>query len=170
MEKFVIGMRVNNHFGVLTRVSGMFARRGFNIDSLTVGVTEDPNYSRMTVTMTGDSYTRDQMIKQLGKIEDVMEIQELESDKSVQRELVLIKVAATAQNRQDVLDAANVFRTKVIDFAPDSITLEVTGDSSKLEAFIELMKNYKIIEICRTGIISLARGTEALKSKNEIKI
>lgn len=165
MKKFVIGMIVNNQFGVLTRISGMFARRGFNIDSLTVGVTEEPEFSRMTVTMYGDDYTLDQMIKQLKKIEDVREIMELKSENSVARELVLMKIAANSGNRQDILDAANVFRTKVIDFSPETVTIEATGDTSKLEALIQLMKNYGIIELCRTGIVSLARGSDKLKSE-----
>ena len=164
MKKFIIAMLVSNQFGVLTRISGMFSRRGFNIDSLTVGETENRGYSRMTVTMTGDDADRDQMIKQLGKLHDVQEIKEMDPEKSVSRELILIKVAANAQNRQDIMDAVNVFRNKIIDFSPNSVCMEITGESSKLDAFIELMKPYGIIEMCRTGLISLDRGNICLKN------
>ncbi len=164
MQKFIIGMLVSNQFGVLTRVSGMFARRGFNIDSLTVGVTEIPEYSRMTVTMTGTTADRDQMIKQLSKLHDVKEVREMVPDSTVVRELILIKVAANSQNRQDIMDAVNVFRNKIIDFSPNSICMEITGESGKLDAFVELMRPYGIIEMCRTGIVALDRGIVSLKS------
>ncbi len=165
MRRFVISMLVANQFGVLTRVSGMFARRGFNIDSLTVGVTEKPGYSRMTVTMTGEDSDRDQMLKQLQKLHDVKEIKEMDPSSSVSRELILIKVAANSQNRQDIIDAVNVFRNKIIDFSPEAVCMEITGESSKLDAFIELMKPYGIIEMCRTGMVSLDRGTECLANQ-----
>ena len=163
MQKFIISMNVNNQFGVLNRVAGMFSRRGFNIDSLTVGETEDPSISRMTVTMTGDEYARDQIIKQLNKLHDVKEIKEMDPDKSVTRELILIKVTADAKSRQDIMDAVNVFRNKIIDFSPNSVCMEITGESSKLDAFVELMKPYGIIEMCRTGMVSLDRGNISLK-------
>lgn len=163
MQKFIISMNVNNQFGVLNRVAGMFSRRGFNIDSLTVGETEDPSISRMTVTMTGDEYARDQIIKQLNKLHDVKEIKEMDPDKSVTRELILIKVTANAKSRQDIMDAVNVFRNKIIDFSPNSVCMEITGESSKLDAFVELMKPYGIIEMCRTGMVSLDRGNISLK-------
>lgn len=162
MKKFVISLLVSNQFGVLTRVSGMFARRGFNIDSLTVGVTETPGFSRMTVTMTGDESDRDQMLKQLQKLHDVKLVKEMDPASSVSRELILIKVAANSQNRQDIIDAVNVFRNKIIDFSPEAVCMEITGESGKLDAFIELMKPYGIIEMCRTGMVSLDRGTEFL--------
>lgn len=165
MKKFVISMLVSDQFGVLTRVSGMFARRGFNIDSLTVGVTERPGFSRMTVTMTGEKSDRDQMLKQLKKLHDVKEIKQMDPSSSVSRELILIKVSANSQNRQDIIDAVNVFRNKIIDFSPEAVCMEITGESSKLDAFIELMKPYGIIEMCRTGMVSLDRGTTYLGSK-----
>ena len=163
MKKFIIGMLVSNKFGVLNRISGMFSRRGFNIDSLTVGVTENENFSRMTVTMTGDDYSRDQMIKQLSKIQEVKEIKEMNHDTSVIRELIILKVALTPETRQSVMDAVNVFRAKIIDFGAESICLEITGDTGKLDAFIELMKPYGIIEMCRTGAVAMERGKESLK-------
>lgn len=165
MRRFVISLLVSNQFGVLTRVSGMFARRGFNIDSLTVGVTEQAGFSRMTVTMTGEESDRDQMLKQLRKLHDVKEIKEMNPASSVSRELILIKVSANSQNRQDIIDAVNVFRNKIIDFSPEAVCMEITGESSKLDAFIELMKPYGIIEMCRTGMVSLDRGTESLAGK-----
>ncbi|MBQ2391972.1 MAG: acetolactate synthase small subunit [Clostridia bacterium] len=166
-RRFIISLLVDNKFGVLQRISGMFSRRGFNIDSLTVGVTENPELSRMTVTMTGDEFARDQMIKQLSKLYDVRKIVEMTDTSSVQRELVIMKVSANSKSRQDIMDAANVFRTKVIDFSPESVTLEITGDKSKVDAFIEIMDNYGIIEMCRTGIIAMERGNKMLKHDND---
>ena len=167
MRKFIIGMLVSNQFGVLTRVSGMFARRGFNIDSLTVGETENSEFSRMTVTMTGDEYARDQIIKQLSKLHDVKEIREMDPDRSVSRELILMKVAANSSTRQEIMDAANVFRNKIIDYSADSVCLEMTGESNKLDAFIDLMRPYGIIEMCRTGMISMDRGLATLRDGNK---
>ena len=166
-RRFIISLLVDNKCGVLQRISGMFSRRGFNIDSLTVGVTENPELSRMTVTMTGDEFARDQMIKQLSKLYDVRKIVEMTDTSSVQRELVIMKVSANSKSRQDIMDAANVFRTKVIDFSPESVTLEITGDKSKVDAFIEIMDIYGIIEMCRTGIIAMERGNKMLKHDND---
>lgn len=165
MKKYTIAMLVSNQFGVLTRVAGMFARRGFNIDSLEVGVTSDPARSRMTITMTGEDADRDQIIKQLEKLHEVYVVKEMLPEKIVSRELMLIKVGTTPQNRQEILDAVNVFRTKVIDYTPDSLCIEVTGETSKAEAFIELMKTYGILEMCRTGSVCLDRGTNSLVNK-----
>ena len=164
MQKFIISLLVHNQFGVLTRVSGMCARRGFNIDSLTVGETEDPEFSRMTVTMTGDEYARDQIIVQLRKLHDVTEVKEMDPAAAVSRELMMIKVATSSETRQEIMDAANVFRNKIIDYSPKSLCIEMTGESAKLNAFIELMRPYGIIEMCRTGLVSLDRGTTSLKA------
>lgn len=162
MKKYTIGMLVSNQFGVLTRISGMFARRGFNIDSLVVGVTEDPTRSRMTITMTGEDGDRDQIIRQLEKLHDVYVVREMESSTIVSRELIMIKVAANAQTRQEIIDAVNVFRNKIIDYTPQSLCIELTGEASKIEAFIELMKTYGILEMCRTGQVALDRGLKSL--------
>lgn len=162
MKKYTIGMLVSNQFGVLTRISGMFARRGFNIDSLVVGVTEDPARSRMTITMMGEDADRDQIIRQLEKLHDVYVVREMEPATIVSRELIMIKVAATSATRQEIIDAVNVFRNKIIDYTPESLCIELTGEASKIEAFIELMKNYGIIEMCRTGLVALDRGTKSL--------
>lgn len=167
LKNFIIGLLVSNQSGVLTRISGMFARRGFNIDSLVVGETENKDFSRMTITMTGDDYARDQIIKQLQKLHDVYEITEMSGDGIVSRELILIKVAANQSNRQEIMDAANVFRNKIIDFSPEALCIEMTGEISKINAFIELMKPYGILELCRTGTVSLHRGTRCLKEEKE---
>lgn len=166
MKKFVIGILVSNVAGVLTRISGMFSRRSFNIDSLTVGETENPKISRMTIVMTGDDYSRDQIIKQLAKLHDVKEIKEMDGDTSVFRELVILKVKTTADTRREIMDATEVFRNKIIDFSREALTIEITGEGKKLDAFVELMSEYGIIEMCRTGVIAVDRGTETLKLDN----
>ncbi len=162
MKKYTIGMLVSNQFGVLTRISSMFGRRGFNIESLEVGVTENPEISRMTITMTGEEHDRDQILKQLEKLQDVYVAREMIPETIVSRELILIKVTATSANRQEIIDAVNIFRNKIIDFTPNSLCIEATGETSKIEAFIELMKQYGIIELCRTGTVSLDRGSKSL--------
>lgn len=163
MQKFTIGLLVTNTAGVLTRISGLFGRRGFNIDSLTVGETENPQISRMTIVMTGDDYARDQMLKQLSKLHDVKEIKEMDPENSVSRELIILKVKVNSDTRREIMDAANVFRNKIIDFSPESLSMEITGESKKLEAFIKLMDTYGIIEMCRTGLISVDRGLTTLR-------
>jgi len=164
MKKYTIGMLVSNQFGVLTRISSMFSRRGFNIDSLVVGVTENPSLSRMTITMTGEDADRDQILKQLEKLHDVHVAKEMIPESIVSRELILIKVACDPATRREILDAVNIFRTKIIDYTPDSLCIEVTGETGKAEAFIELMRGYGILEMCRTGSVSLDRGTVSLNN------
>ena len=158
MRKMVLSIFVDNTFGVLSRVAGLFSRRGYNIDSLTVGETENPEYSRMTVVVTGDEQILDQIKKQVEKLEDVKEVKELSPESSVYRELILVKIAATKEARQGVISIAEIFRAKVVDVTPDSLTAELTGDQSKLEAFLKLLSDYKILEIARTGITGLSRG------------
>lgn len=165
-KEIVIAIRVRNQFGVLTRVAGLISRRGFNIETLTVSATETPGVSRMTVSLHGDDYARNQIIKQVSKLHEVLEIGEIENGSGVTRDLLLIKVGATAENRQDVIAATNVFRGSIADFARDSMVIQLAGDESKLDAFIELMKPYGILEMCRTGLISLDRGAECLKDRN----
>ncbi len=164
MKKYTIAILVSNQFGVLTRISGMFSRRGFNIDSLVVGVTEDPKLSRMTITMTGEDDNRDQIIKQLEKLHDVYVVKEMIPETIVSRELILIKVKCTPQTRSEILDAVSIFRTKIIDYTAESVCIEVTGETTKAEAFIELMRSYGIIEMCRTGSVSLDRGATCLNN------
>ena len=162
--KFVIAVYVDNKYGVLTRVTSMFTRRGFNIDALTVGETESPEYSRITISLSGDGYAREQLINQLRKLYNVKKVDVLEDD-SIKRELMLLKVAYTSQNRADILAAVDVYRAKVIDYTPDEMCIEVTGDPSKIDAFIKLMIPFGIIEMCRTGIVALDRGNVNLLGK-----
>ena len=160
---FVIAIYVDNKFGVLTRVTSMFTRRGFNIDTLTVGETESDRYSRITISLSGDGYAKDQLINQIRKLHNVKKVDVLQDD-SIKRELMLIKVVHSRETRADILDATKVFRASVIDYSADAMCIEVTGDSTKLDAFIDLMMPYGIIEMCRTGIVALDRGTHTLLS------
>ena len=165
MNKFVIAVYVENRFGVLTRVTSMFTRRGFNIDALTVGETESPAYSRITISMSGDGYARDQMINQLRKLFNVKKVEVLEPEHSINRELMLMKVKNSSENRQDILSAVDIFRSKIIDYSTEALCIEITGDPSKIDAFVEIMKPFGIIELCRTGIVALERGSGSLLSK-----
>ena len=167
MEKsnhFVIAVYVDNQFGVLTRVTSMFTRRGFNIDALTVGETECPEYSRITISMSGDGYAREQLINQLRKLYNVKKVEVLEDD-SIKRELMLIKVKNDSSTRSDVLAAVDVYRAKVIDYTTDELCVEITGDPTKIDAFVKLMVPFGIIEMCRTGIVALERGAMTLLGK-----
>ena len=164
MEKYVFSILVSNKFGVLTRVSSMFTRRGFNIDTLTVGETESPEFSRITVSMMGDEYSKTQIMKQLGRLHDVKQVQIMEHDETVTRELLLIKIKNDSQTRQDIMSAVDVFRSKIVDYSPDALCIEITGESSKINAFIELVKPFGIMEICRTGLVALERGSRCLRN------
>lgn len=164
MEKIkVLSILVDNRAGVLSRVSGLFSRRGYNIDSLTVGVTADPKYSRMTVAVRGDDQILDQIQKQLWKLVDVIDIKALSETESVSRELILVKVRADEKQRQNVISVANIFRAKVVDVSADSLIVELTGGESKLDAFINLLKDYEILELARTGITGLSRGSQDVR-------
>ena len=165
MNKFVIAVYVDNKSGVLTRVTSMFTRRGFNIDALTVGETEAPEYSRITICLSGDGYAREQLINQLRKLYNVRKVEVLEDD-CIKRELMLIKISYTSLTRADILSAADVYRAKVIDYTTDEMCIEITGDPSKIDAFIKLMMPFGIIEMCRTGIVALDRGSTTLLGKN----
>ncbi len=158
MGKHVMGVLVKNHAGVLSRVTGLFSRRVFNIDSLAVGTTQDPEISRITIVVNGDSYTVDQVAKQLDKLIDVIEVEHLYKEESVTRELMLIKVKATSQNRSEIIQLVEVFRSNIVDVSATSLTIEVSGGSSKLEALIEMLKPFGIIEVVRTGVIAISRG------------
>ena len=163
MKKRVLSLLVDNTSGVLSRVAGLFSRRGYNIDSLTVGETADPRYSRMTVVARGDEQILDQIVKQLAKLIDVVDIKVLEEESSVNRELVLVKVRADAADRQSIIAIANVFRGSIIDVGKDSLIIELTGQQSKLDAFVELLHGYEILELARTGITGLSRGAEDIR-------
>ena len=166
MKNFVIAVYVDNKFGVLTRVTSMFTRRGFNIDALTVGETESPEYSRITISLSGDGYAKEQLINQLRKLINVKKVEVVNEDIIIKRELALIKVPNAASVRTDILAAVEIYRAKVIDYTPEVMSIEITGDPNKINAFIEYMKPYGIIEMCRTGIVALERGSETLMSKN----
>ena len=158
MKRYVIGVRVENKYGVLARISGLFMRKGFNIDSVASGETEDPNFSRITIAMRGDDYDCSQLINQLRKLFNVKQVQLLEEGASVERELMLIKVKNTPENRNEIITAAEVYRAKIIDYTTEAMCVEVTGEPAKIKAFIEVMKPLEIIEMCRTGVVSLQRG------------
>lgn len=163
MKQFVISIRVSNKFGVLSRVASMFSRRGFNIDSLTVSATESEGVSRMTITATGDEYAKKQIILQLNRLHEVREIIEMPYETSLIRELLLIKIKNKGEKHQEIMDAVNIFKASIIDYAPDSFCIEVTGESSKLDTFIDVVKPFGIIEMCRTGVIALGRGSSPLR-------
>jgi len=159
-NRHVLSVLVENQAGVLSRVSGLFSRRGYNIDSLSVGVTEDPAISRMTIVVRGDSYILEQIKKQLNKLIDVIKVIELDKDRSVFRELMLIKVNARENNRASIIEIVDIFRASVVDVSNETLTVELTGDEDKIEAFINLMKPYGIREIVRTGLTALERGSK----------
>lgn len=164
-NQYVIGVIVSNVSGVLSRVSGMFTRRGFNIDCLTVGETESSGYSRITVAFHGDDDIKLRILRQLEKLHDVKEVEVLDPHETVTRELLLIKVKNTAASRQDIMTAVEIFRSKIVDYSTTALICELTGETSKIDAFIELMKPYGIMEMCRTGIVAIERGENCLKTK-----
>ncbi|HHU73172.1 MAG TPA: acetolactate synthase small subunit [Clostridiales bacterium] len=159
MRRMVFSILVENTAGVLSRVAGLFSRRGYNIDSLTVGETQDPAISRMTVLAKGDDQILEQIRKQLEKLEDVIEIIELSPCESVTRELILVKVNATGKDRQSIISIADIFRAKIVDVAIESLMIELTGNQDKINAFIKLLEQYEIKELVRTGITGLTRGS-----------
>ena len=167
MDKHVLSVLVKNSSGVLSRVSGLFSRRGYNIDSLTVGRTEDQNISRMTIALNGDEDVLEQVKKQLNKLEDVICVTDLNDNESVYRELVLIKVRANAENRAAINETVKIFRSKIIDLSTNTLTIELTGDEDKVSALISLMEEYGIEELVRTGITDLQRGEKTLKKSVE---
>ena len=156
----VLSILVDNTAGVLSRVSGLFSRRGYNIKSLTVGETADPNYSRMTVVCSGDDVVLEQITRQLRKLVDVKDIKVLEPEESVSRELIMVKMRVEESMREGVLSLTNIFRAKIVDVGRDSMIVELTGTESKLEAFMSLLiGSYEILEVARTGITGLSRGS-----------
>ena len=159
----VLSLLVENNPGVLSRVAGLFSRRGYNITSLTVGETANPAYSRMTVVAEGDEQILEQIKKQLGKLIDVIDIKTLKPDASVCRELILVKVRVRDEQRQSVITMADVFRGKVVDVGLDSLIIELTGQQNKLDAFLRLLKDYEILELARTGITGLSRGSDGVR-------
>ncbi len=160
MQKKVFQLLVDNTSGVLSRISGLFSRRGYNIESITAGTTADPRFTRITIVASGDDVILDQIEKQVAKLVDVRDIHELCPDDSVYRELAMVKVRAAADQRQSILATANIFRGNIVDVSPDSLIIEITGNQSKIDAFIRLLEGYEILELARTGIAGLGRGTE----------
>lgn len=160
MNKYILSVLVENHSGVLSKISGLFTRRGYNIDSLTVSITEDPSISRMTIVVGGDEEITEQIVKQLNKLVDVIKILELNPEKSISRELALIKVIAEQSTRSLIKETVNIFRGNIVDMDAKSMVIEITGDEKKVSAFTELMKPYGIKEIVRTGLAVLQRGEE----------
>lgn len=161
-QKHVLSVLVMNSSGVLSRVAGLFSRRGYNIDSLTVGRTEDKTISRMTITLKGDNDVLEQVKKQLDKLEDVIKVIDIKPDKSMVRELVLIKVKADAEKRAAINEIVKIFRCKIIDVSVDTLTIELTGDNNKISALINLMEEYGIKELVRTGVTALERGDKTI--------
>lgn len=160
MQQKVFQLLVDNTSGVLSRISGLFSRRGYNIESITAGVTADPRFTRITIVTSGDDEVLEQIEKQVAKLVDIRDIKELKPDESVYRELVLIKVKAAAEERQSIIAVADIFRAKIIDVAPESLIIELTGNQNKIEAFIGLLDGHEILELARTGIAGLGRGIE----------
>lgn len=160
MRKQILSVLVENTPGLLSHVSGLFSRRGYNIDSFSAGVTSDSRFTRLTIVASGDERILEQIEKQLLKLEDVLHIKRLEDEDSVCRELILVKVRASDKDRQAIMTVANIFRAKIIDVACNSVIVELTGHQNKLEAFLELMKGYEILELARTGLTGLSRGKE----------
>lgn len=162
MRHKVFQIIVDNTSGVLSRIAGLFSRRGYNIDSITAGVTADPRFTRITIVTSGDDEILEQIEKQVSKLVDVRNVRELKPDKSVYRELALIKVRAGARERDAIVSITELFRAKVIDVGVESLTVEITGGQNKIEAFLELLNGYEILELARTGIAGLGRGIEGV--------
>lgn len=162
-EKTCLSLLVENNFGVLSRISGLFARRGYNIDSLTVGTTEDAKFSRITITVTGDEQILTQIKKQLNKLIDVITVIELKPEDSITRELVFIKVKADDITRSQIVEISNLFRANIVDVARESLILEITGTRDKIEAFFNMIEPYGILEFIRSGDTGLQRGAKLLK-------
>jgi len=155
--RHTISVLVENKFGVLTRVAGLFSGRGYNIDSLNVAPTQDATTSRMTIVTRGDDATVDQIVKQLNKLVNVLQVQDFREGEYVDRELVLVKVAVDAKSRAEVMQITDIFRAKIVDVQARSLTVEVTGDESKVEKLLSLLQTFGIIELTRTGKVALPR-------------
>ncbi len=162
-RKHVISVMVSNHSGVLTRVSGLFARRGYNIDSLSVCTTEDVNFSRMTIVTTGDDYVLEQITNQLDKLEDVKQVTELKQDNAILRELLLIKIKVLPSQRPEIESTANLFKARIVDTSLNCCTIEKTGEGNKIDNLIKILEPYGIIEMARTGLTALERGATSIK-------
>ena len=167
--KHIISVLVENHFGVLARVAGLFSARGYNIDSLAVGETDDPSVSRMTIVAKGDLRILDQIIKQLNKLVDVLKVQDITTSEHIARELVLVKVKCERKYRAEIMQIISTFRAKVVDVSHGHAVVEVTGQEGKVDALLELMQPYGILEVARTGLIALGRSGEVVYKKKPAK-
>jgi acetolactate synthase I/III small subunit len=165
MSKHTLSVLVENKPGVLTRIAGLFSRRGFNIDSLAVGPTEHPEVSRMTIVVNVEESPLEQVTKQLNKLVEVIKIVELDGPASINRELLLVKVRADAQSRGAVLDAVQLFKAKVVDVAPDAVTIEVTGNADKLADFLRVLEPFGIRELVQSGMVAIGRGSRSITER-----
>lgn len=165
--RYTLAALVENHFGVLARVAGLFGRRGFNIESLAVGPTADPTVSRMTIVIDGDERTRDQLVRQMSKLVDAIDVQSLAPEVTVSRELALVKVRANASNRSQIMQIVDVFRGQVVDVGKSSLMVELTGDEAKVGALLEVLSEFGVLEVARTGAVALTRGAQAMRMSEE---
>jgi acetolactate synthase-1/3 small subunit len=157
-RKHVLSLQVENRPGVLARIAGLFSRRGFNIDTLTVGPTEDPGISRLTMTVDGALHPIDQVTKQLHKLVNVIKIRDMEPEQTIAREMALFKVAATVESRAEIMQFAEIFRADVIDVSRRTLTIEITGDTGKIDAFERMIRPHGVVEMARTGVVAISRS------------
>lgn len=162
MERHIISVLVENHFGVLTRIAGMFSSRGFNIDSLAVGETNDPTISRITIVTHGDETIIEQIVKQLRKLVDVIRVKDITEDAHVERELLLIKLACDKETRGEVMQISSIFRARIVDVSPKTVVVELVGSQDRVSALLDLVEPFGILEMARTGAIGLSRGSQVL--------
>jgi len=160
--RHTISVLVENRFGVLARIAGLFSARGYNIDALSVGTTDDPDISRMTIVVKGDQRILDQVVKQLNKLIDIIKVTDYQDTPHIERDLVLIKVTADKATRSEMIQICDIFRAKIVDVAVDSIIIEMTGDEEKIEALLRMLRPFGIKETCRTGIVAMARGAKGI--------
>ena len=163
MKRQVLSILVENTAGVTSRISGLFSRRRYNIDSFSSGVTADPRFTRITIVTSGDELVLEQIEKQLAKLEDVLDIKKLEPDNSVTRELIMVKIRAKDTDRQAILNVTEIFHGKVVDVTHDSMIIELTGKQAKLDSFLDLLQGYEILELARTGLTGLTRGVDDVR-------
>ena len=163
MKRLVLSLLVENNPGVTSRISGLFSRRGYNIDSFSSGVTADPKYTRITIVASGEEQILEQIEKQLEKLEDVLDIKKLEPGSSVTRELIMVKILAKDTQRQPIMNVTEIFHGKIVDVTHDSMVIELVGHQDKLDAFLDLLDGYEILELARTGITGLTRGSDDVK-------
>lgn len=162
--KHTISILVENHAGVLSRISGLFSRRGFNIDSLAVGITDDPTISRITIVVDGNDYTVEQVEKQLNKLIEVIKLKRLSREETIERELMLIKVESTPKTRGDIIDITKVMNARISDISKSTMTIEISDTTERIELMQELLKPYRVLEVVRTGLIALEKGANVIKA------